>query len=458
MVPETDITKYIEELVQSLVVMRNTRLIYGKDHGITKRTLSTLYTSLEKVLQLRPDVTVAFIKNEVVFDKLPLYNLSAALEKFITDLSESGIEKIHFKAGLTKEELAGFIEVMVLKKGEVFEKGGYANALSSLGVKNIGISKVAVSEQKEEDVTILAKTTYNNALKTMQEFLDTLKKERNISVEGPRQVVIDILKVILRNKDALLISLNLGMRDRDILVHCLRVLILTLIQAVSLRVDKDLFSDFGEASLFHEIGELTREAGILECGAKTPMENAGSQKYADALIKLLVKTKHISKLTALVIYEIMKYNPLNYTAAIKTKKINLASILITLACYYDNLVSKASDLKMDYESIYTEIMRLKGEVFEKPLLERFFKLVGIYPPGSLLELTTGEIALTVRVNPDIRRPIAEILTDGSKNRLEQPKMADLSEIDSLTKSFKYNISRTTNPKELSVDIIPQKYK
>jgi len=154
----------------------------------------------------------------------------------------------------------------------------------------------------------------------------------------------------------------------------------------------------------------------------------------------------------------MKYNPLNYTAAIKTKKINLASILITLACYYDNLVSKASDLKMDYESIYTEIMRLKGEVFEKPLLERFFKLVGIYPPGSLLELTTGEIALTVRVNPDIRRPIAEILTDGSKNRLEQPKMADLSEIDSLTKSFKYNISRTTNPKELSVDIIPQKYK
>ncbi len=457
MAAEPDITKYIEELVQSLVVMRNTRLIYGKDHGITKRTLDSIYMSVGKVLQLRPDVTVAFIKNEVVFDKLPLYNLSAALEKFITDLSESGIEKIHFKAGLTKEELAGFIEVMVLKKGEVFEKGGYTNALSSLGVKNIRISRVAVSEQKEEDVTILAKTTYNNALKAMQEFLDTLKKEKNITVESPRQVVIDILKVILRSKDALLVNLNLGTRDKDILVHCLRVLTLTLIQAVSLRVDKDLFSDFGEASLFHEIGDLAYEAGILEYGAKTPSENADTQRYVDTVVKLLVKTRHISKLTTLVIYEIMKYNPLNYTAAVKTKKINLASLLITLGCYYDNLVSKASTLNMDYESIYTEIMKLEGNVFEKPLLERFFKLIGIYPPGSLLELTTGETALTLRVNPDIRRPIVEVLTDSSKNKLDQPKMADLSEIDSSIKDFKYNIAKVLIPQKI-MDIIPDKYK
>jgi hypothetical protein len=88
----------------------------------------------------------------------------------------------------------------------------------------------------------------------------------------------------------------------------------------------------------------------------------------------------------------------------------------------------------------------------------FFKLVGRYPPGALLELNTGKIVLSVRVSNDARRPIVEVLTDESGNKLEEVKMLDLSEIDSQTNDFKYKITRALNPQEIGEDLIPDKYR
>jgi HD-GYP domain-containing protein (c-di-GMP phosphodiesterase class II) len=453
-----DITKRIEELVQTLAVVRNTRLIYGKTHNMTKRTLSTLYSAVESVLKLRPEITLGFIGGEIIFEKLPLYTISAALEKFILDLAENGIEKITFRAGIAKEEIAGFAEVIVLKKGEVFEKGGYNAALSSFGVKNIAISKIAISREKEEDVNALAKKTYEKALNSMQELLTIMEKEKSIMLEGPKQVIVDISKLILRNKDVLPICMNLKQRDDGIITHIVNVLILTIIQAACFGVDKTIYTEVGEAAIFHDADGLLLKAGMLKSEDKSGTTAEQAQRYATARTRVLLETKGISRLTPLVAYNHARYGLFNYTNFPKTKKLNFVNIMITIACYYDNLILKARGSLINYEDIYLDIMKLKGDVLRSEFLDMFFKLVGRYPPGALLELNTGEIVLSVRVSNDARRPIVEVLTDESGNKLEEVKMLDLSEIDSQTNDFKYKITRALNPQETGEDLIPDKYK
>ncbi len=455
-----DIAKRIEELVQTLAVVRNTRLIYGKDHGMTKQTLSALYSTVESVLKLRPEITLGFIEGEIIFEKLPLYTISAALKKFILDLSENGIEKITLRAGVAKEEIVGFAEVIILKKGEVFEKGGYNAALSSFGVKNIVISKIAISEEKEEDVNTLAKKTYEKALNSMQELLTIMEKEKSIMLEGPKQVIVDISKLILRNRDVLPIFMNLKQRDDSIITHIVNVLILTIIQAAFFGVDKTIYTEVGEAAIFHDAYGLLLKAGMLKSEDKSPLRATAeqAQRYATACTRVLLETKGISRLTPLVVYNHARYGLLNYTNFPKTKKLNFVNIMITIACYYDNLILKARGSLINYEDIYLDIMKLKGDVLRLEFLDMFFKLVGRYPPGVLLELNTGEIALSVRVSNDAKRPIVEVLTDESGNKLEEVKMLDLSEIDSQTNDFKYKITRALNPQEIGEDLIPDKYR
>lgn len=61
------------------------------------------------------------------------------------------------------------------------------------------------------------------------------------------------------------------------------------------------------------------------------------------------------------------------------------------------------------------------------MVEAFIRMVGIYPPGTLVELSTGEVALIVAVHPGKKlKPRIEVLLDADKQPVE-PHTVDLSE-------------------------------
>jgi HD-GYP domain-containing protein (c-di-GMP phosphodiesterase class II) len=67
-----------------------------------------------------------------------------------------------------------------------------------------------------------------------------------------------------------------------------------------------------------------------------------------------------------------------------------------------------------------------NKLYEEPLVEQFVQAIGMFPIGSLVELSTGEVAAVVSHNK-IRRlkPRVLILTDSAKDVLETPCGIDL---------------------------------
>ncbi|MFH0838974.1 MAG: hypothetical protein V1893_02190 [Candidatus Omnitrophota bacterium] len=453
-----DVNKRIEEFILALSVMRNTRLIYGREHHITKRILGDLYSMLTRLLKLRSEITIAFIENEIVFDKLPLYTLSTTMDKFIKDLTEAGIEKIRFTVGTSKAEFEGFLDVIVLKRGEIFEKGGYKNALASYGVKNIDISKIAISGEADEDIITSAKKIYDKSFVIMKEFVSIMKRDRTIMLEGPRQVVMDILKLILKNRDILLLFANIRERDQGMIVHSINVLILTIIQSIFLGIDKAIYAELGEAALLHEIGKIAQQVGMLEEIETKQMQDLQRRLYANAVAKILVKTKGIGKLTPVVAYENILYHPLHATGMPQDRKMKFASMIIAIACYYDTLALQAYHSQIEYGDIYTTLMRYAGDVFEPYVLDKLFKAIGVYPPGCAVQLDSGELAVVVRANPDIQRPMVELLTDKLGNRLSQPRVVDISDMDEQKKNYNYKIVKVLSGQKIGMYFMPDKYR
>ena len=63
-----------------------------------------------------------------------------------------------------------------------------------------------------------------------------------------------------------------------------------------------------------------------------------------------------------------------------------------------------------------------------PLVRRFVQLVGIYPAGNLVKLTTGEIAVVRKIYaPDPYRPQVRVLINASGQRLDIPYELNLWE-------------------------------
>lgn len=63
------------------------------------------------------------------------------------------------------------------------------------------------------------------------------------------------------------------------------------------------------------------------------------------------------------------------------------------------------------QAMYNE----RGRLFQDELIEQFMQCLGIYPVGSLVELSNGEVAIVMAQNPTRRlRPVLMLLTDAAK--------------------------------------------
>src|SRR5258708_12430379 len=67
-----------------------------------------------------------------------------------------------------------------------------------------------------------------------------------------------------------------------------------------------------------------------------------------------------------------------------------------------------------------------GDFFHEPLVQQFVSSIGVFPVGSLIELSTGEVAIVVAHNRVRRlKPRVLVVTGPDKTRSPHPAMLDL---------------------------------
>jgi HD-GYP domain-containing protein (c-di-GMP phosphodiesterase class II) len=67
-----------------------------------------------------------------------------------------------------------------------------------------------------------------------------------------------------------------------------------------------------------------------------------------------------------------------------------------------------------------------GDYFHEPLVQQFVSSVGVFPVGSMIELSTGEVAIVVAHNKVRRlKPRVLVVTGPDKTKLPHPSMLDL---------------------------------
>ena len=111
-----------------------------------------------------------------------------------------------------------------------------------------------------------------------------------------------------------------------------------------------------------------------------------------------------------------------YSDGAKRPTLNVGTMLCGIADVYDAMRSqRAYQQAFPTDRILAVLKRNDGTQFNQHLVRRFVQLLGIYPPGNLVRLTTGEIAVVTQVHaPDPHRPRVRVLFAGDGTRLDLP--------------------------------------
>jgi putative nucleotidyltransferase with HDIG domain len=269
-----------------------------------------------------------------------------------------------------------------------------------------------------------------------------------------RQLVDNLAQAVAQNRTALVALTALKDYDNYTFTHMVNVSILTMGQARGLGIDGTLLREFGLAALMHDIGKVRTPTEILNKPDKlTDDEFAIMRMHVVDGAEILRRTPEMPTISPVVAFEHhLRIDGTGYPFGVKRGMLNLATMLCSIADVYDAMRSqRAYQQSFPTDRILAVLQRNDGTQFDQHLVRRFSQLMGIYPPGNLVKLNTGEFAVVLRVYaPDPYRPKVRVIADAGGEKLARPYDLNLWEALEGAEGPKVVVS-PVNPSTLGVD-------
>jgi HD-GYP domain-containing protein (c-di-GMP phosphodiesterase class II) len=265
-----------------------------------------------------------------------------------------------------------------------------------------------------------ASRTYNNASNLVRSFMEDVQFGRAINVAIAKKTVAQCVDSVLHSTDASLLMTQLKRRDIYTAQHSMNVCILSIALGKHLGLATEELNNLGLCGMMHDMGKIKIPLEILNKPAKLePKELEIMQSHSLQGSKLLIATKDMyAGAVDVARSHHERLDGKGYPFGLNDVQITPYSRIVTIVDVYDAISSDRVYQKGRGHLEAINIMtKMCGTQLDKNLTYKFIECIGIYPPGSLVELKSGEIAVVVEVNPRHKlRPKVMILLDENKQR------------------------------------------
>jgi HD-GYP domain-containing protein (c-di-GMP phosphodiesterase class II) len=407
----------VQSLLKGLLTAVKSRCFYPAGHPTVMAALRELGSAFDAALAGARELAVGRIAGDLIVDGRPLPTDAPFVERFNRELAAHEIEKIVFLHGARAEELEVLVETLATPYERLREQGGVARVLAARAVRSIQIGKFAIEEQEEAtdrgDSWHRARGTWQQGLDGVREISERVRAGRAIRGGEAREVATLLIKGLRGQRGPMLAALALRQKSAYTFSHSLNVSLLMLAQVEMLPLTERQFEDVAAAGLLHDMGKLQIPEEILnKVTPLTDEEWAILRRHPVLGIEVLGKMRDAGDLALIVAFEHhRRHDGAGYPPCRQPWPLNHATALSAIADSYDAMRSyRPYDPGWPSERVYARMMQLSGTAYHPGLLARFFRIVGVYPPGSLVRLSSGAIGKVVRNDADqIERPVVRIL-------------------------------------------------
>lgn len=281
-----------------------------------------------------------------------------------------------------------------------------------------------------------------------QTFIDTLLRDvtegREPSIRDARAVVRECIVSIANNPNAMFWLSRIRSQDAYTAEHCVRVGLLAITFGRFIGLPEKDLEILGLSGMLHDVGKMKVPTEILfKPGALTTEEWLTMRQHPVFGHELLGSEHELEaevRDAALSHHE--RLDGKGYPHSLSEPEISKTTRIITIVDAYDAITSDRPYTKGIPSSEALRILyKHRSTQFDDLLVECFIQMIGLYPPGSLVELNTGEIAVVLAASPQQKlRPIVEVVLDQEGNFC-QPRALNLSQQCTTANGECYSIAR-----------------
>lgn len=299
-----------------------------------------------------------------------------------------------------------------------------------------------------------ATDTYGKTSNLVRSFMEDVQLGRGINVAVAKKAVAECVDSVLRSTDALLWMTQLKRKDVYTAQHSMNVCILSIALGKHLNFSPVELNNLGLCGMMHDMGKMNVPLEILnKPGQLEGKELKIMQSHTLYGRKLLLASKDMFPgAIDVACSHHERLDGAGYPYKLTDSQITPYSRIVTIADVYDAISSdrvyKKGKTHLETISIMT---KNSGTHLDPKLIFKFIECMGIYPPGNLVELNSGEVGIVIEVNPEHKlKPKILLILDENKQR-HPLQLIDLFLEGGMTTGDR-TIKNIIRPEQYSIDI------
>ena len=260
--------------------------------------------------------------------------------------------------------------------------------------------------------------TYARTAEALSDMFKDLASNNLLDIQEVNSVVHDMVESMVRNPDALMLISRLLQEDKTVYGHGINVAIYLVALGRHLSLPKDMLERLGTLGLLLDVGKTRLPHELLNKeGQLTSEEFETIKNHVPIGLEILKDTSnvHPDVIEGLAQHH-ERENGSGYPVGITKGDIGLFGRMAAIADSFSAMTNPRpyAEIISAYEALQV-MVNFGRDLYHPPIVEQFIRAIGIFPVGSMVELSTGEIAIVIS-HSKVRRLKPRVLIISSKDK------------------------------------------
>lgn len=274
-----------------------------------------------------------------------------------------------------------------------------------------------------------AKSALEDASEKISLIMEDVKAGKNLNIKAVRSVVEPILDSIIRNPDALMWLTRLKSKDEYTYSHSVDNCSLAIAFGRHMGLPKEDMWTLAMGTLLLDAGKMRIPDELLNKRTRlTDDEFEEVKKHVDYSVEILKQTDGISEdVINIALTHHERFDGSGYPNGIEGTHIPVYGRMAAIIDCFDAMTSRRPYSEpISAHKALQKIYNWRNVYFQDELVEQFLQCLGVYPTGSLVEMSSGEVGIILSQNRTRRlKPKIMLLLDEQKKAYDNFKVIDL---------------------------------
>lgn len=282
---------------------------------------------------------------------------------------------------------------------------------------------------------------FGKAVATMKNLNRNLLSRPKETLQDMGALVEQMIDAFLESPEATLHVMGDKAGGEEVYFHSLNVTILAMMLAKDMGLDAASARDLGIGSMIHDVGLMDIPDKVLR---KPPedynnVERSLRNLHVDYGSAIGAKLGLTPGALAVIDQHHELADGSGFPKGLKSERMTEAARLVSLVNHYDNLCNPVDIKKaMTPHQALSFMFAQRRSKFDAKALQLMIRSLGVYPPGSIVQLSTDALAMVTSVNP--KKPLRPwVMVYDEAVPKDQAIMLDLE------KESEINITKSISP-------------